>query len=44
MKSKRMIWVGHVARIERMRSASNIFVRKGRDSSEDISVDGKTIL
>jgi hypothetical protein len=41
IKSKRVKWMGHVARMGKMRHAYNIFVGKheGRDHSEDLGVE-----
>jgi hypothetical protein len=46
MKSRRMRWAGHVARMEEKRNACKIFVgsQKDRDHLEDQDVGGWTIL
>jgi hypothetical protein len=43
MKSRRMRWTGHAARMGEMRNAYNILVGKPerRDHSDDLGVDGK---
>jgi len=43
MKSRRMRWAGHVARMGEMRNAYSILVGKseGRDHLEDLGVDGE---
>jgi hypothetical protein len=39
-------WENHVARMDKIRNAYNIFIRKSevRDHSEDLGVDRKIIL
>jgi hypothetical protein len=46
IKSRRMRWAGHVARMGEMRNTYKILVRKpgGKIHSEDLGVDGKIIL
>jgi hypothetical protein len=45
IKSKRMGWVGRVARVIEMRNTTFCSGnRKGRDHSEDLGVDGRIIL
>jgi hypothetical protein len=46
IKSRRMGWVGHVARMGEMRNTYKILVEilKGRDHSEDLGVDARIIL
>jgi len=46
IKSKRMRWVGHVARMGERRSAYRVLVEKPdeRDDLEDPGVDGMIIL
>jgi hypothetical protein len=46
IKSRKMRWSGHVARMGEMRNAYKVLVGKceGRDHSEDLGVDGKIIL
>jgi hypothetical protein len=46
IKSKRMRWVGYAARMGEMRNSYKVFVGKvnRRDDSEDLAVDGTTIL
>jgi hypothetical protein len=46
IKSTRMGWAGHVARMGDMRSACNIWLGnlKGRDHSEVLGIDWKIIL
>jgi hypothetical protein len=47
IKSMRMRWAGHVARVGETRNAYNkLLVKKpeGRDHSKDLGVDGKIIL
>jgi hypothetical protein len=46
MKSKRLRWAGHVARMEQRRGAYRIFVGKpgGRNHLEDPGIDGRIIL
>jgi hypothetical protein len=46
IKSRRMRWAVHIARIGAMLYAHNILVAtlKGRDHSENLSVDGDVIL
>jgi hypothetical protein len=46
IKSRRMKWLGHVARMGQKRNAYNILVGnlKERDHLEDIGVDGRVIL
>jgi hypothetical protein len=46
IKSRRMRWAEHLARIVYMRNAPNISVGKpeGRDHFEDLAVDGKITL
>jgi hypothetical protein len=43
IKSRRMMWAGHVAHMVEVR---NVLVgeSKGRDHSEDLGVDGRIIL
>jgi hypothetical protein len=43
MKSRRMKWVGHVARMRKM-SIFWLEVLNRRDPSEDLVVDGRIIL
>jgi hypothetical protein len=44
IKSGRMRWVGHVARMGEMRNSYNISLKpKGKNHSEDLGVDGKII-
>jgi hypothetical protein len=45
MKSRRMRRAGHVARMEEMKNAHNIFIGKPnkRDYSEDLGIDGRII-
>jgi hypothetical protein len=42
IKARRMRWVGHVARMESMKNVLENL--KGRESLENLSVDGKVIL
>jgi hypothetical protein len=46
MKSRRIRWAGHVARMGEVKNAYKMFNGKlnGRDHKEDLSVDGKIIL
>jgi hypothetical protein len=46
VKSKRMRWAGHVARMGDLRSAYNILFEKpeGREHSEHLGVGGRIIL
>ena len=46
IKSRRLIWAGHVARIEESRSAFKILTGKltGKKSLGSLGVDGRTIL
>ena len=46
MKSRRLRWAGHVARMEEGRSAFKILTGKptGRDLWGGLGVDGRTIL
>jgi hypothetical protein len=46
MKSRGMKWAEHVARMDEMRNAYKILVRKpeGRDHLENTGVDGRIIL
>jgi hypothetical protein len=47
MKSRRMRWMEHVARVGEMRNENKMLIAenlKGRDQSEDLGVDGKIIL
>jgi hypothetical protein len=46
IKSRRMIWAGHVARMGEIRNAYKVLVEnlKGRDHSEDVGIDGRIIL
>jgi hypothetical protein len=46
IKSERMRWEGHVARIGEMGNAHNIFVEnyEGKNHSEELGVDGNILL
>ena len=46
IKSRRMKWVGHVARMEERRGVYRVLVgnMRGRDHMEDRGVDGRIIL
>jgi hypothetical protein len=46
IKSRKIIWAGHVARMGAMRNAYNVLVenRKGRRHSEDLCADGRITL
>jgi hypothetical protein len=46
IKSRRMVWAGHVSGMGKMRNGYKILVEKPerRDHSEDLGVDGKTTL
>jgi hypothetical protein len=45
IKSRRMPWAGHVARMGRLEMCSKFWLEilKGRDPSEDLGVDGRKI-
>jgi hypothetical protein len=44
IKSRRMRWAGHVARIGEMHTKFWFGSLKGRDNSKDLGVDGRVIL
>ena len=46
VKSRRLRWTGHVARMGNMRSAYRVLVGKseGRNHLQDPGIDGRTIL
>jgi len=46
IKSRRMLWVWHVARMGEMRSAYSILIGElnGRDHLDDLGKDGKILL
>jgi hypothetical protein len=46
VKSRKMRWVGHVARLEKREIHTMFWVEdlKGRDYSESLAVDGRAIL
>jgi hypothetical protein len=44
IKSRRMRWAGHVARMGEMRNAYRILVGKEKDHTEDQNLGGWTIL
>jgi hypothetical protein len=46
IKSRRLRWAGHVARMEESRGAYRVLMRKpeGRNNLEDPGVDGRVIL
>jgi hypothetical protein len=46
IKSRKMKWAGHIARIGEMRKNKILWVENlmGRDNSQDLVVDGKKIL
>lgn len=46
IKSKKMRWLGHVARMEEIKMHTKFWSkhRKGRDHFEDLGIDGRMIL
>jgi hypothetical protein len=46
MKTRRMRWMGHVARIGEAKNVGRVLIRKteGRNRLEDLGVDGRIIL